>query len=163
MDIPNSLDFTERDVDSLSMSLIKTLNLSHLVVASANVSSMTEFFKEVFGITPHYANKEFADFALPSGARVALFKPVGKSADYFDATGSRKAVAFGIMVENVDEFYKHCTSLAEKFSLTFSGPPKEHPWGEPSFLLIDPDGNRWEITQSPSKEGILVNKTAKSS
>jgi uncharacterized glyoxalase superfamily protein PhnB len=32
------------------------------------------------------------------------------------------------------------------------------PWGERSFLLTDPDGNRWEITQSPSADGMLVNR-----
>lgn len=134
------------------------LNISHLVISSSNVLRMTEFFRETFGLMPHYANDEFADFVLQSGARVAFFAPVGKSAKYFQADGSRSAVAFGITVSDVNQFYQHCLVLAEKYALTFSGAPKEHPWGEPSFLLIDFEGNRWEITQSPNEQGVLVNK-----
>jgi uncharacterized glyoxalase superfamily protein PhnB len=44
------------------------------------------------------------------------------------------------------------------FPITISGPPKDHPWGERSFLLTDPDGNRWEITQSPSDNGMLTER-----
>lgn len=135
-----------------------TLNLSHVVIASSNVVRMTRFFEESFEIPPHYANEEFADFVLPSGARIAFFKPTGKSSKFFSADTSRGTVGLGITVTNVNDFYNRCVTLSEKFSMTFSGPPKEHPWGEPSFLLIDPDGNRWEITQSPSKEGHLVNR-----
>jgi hypothetical protein len=39
-----------------------------------------------------------------------------------------------------------------------SGPPRDRPWGEKSFLLTDPDGNRWAIAQSPSADGMLTNR-----
>jgi catechol 2,3-dioxygenase-like lactoylglutathione lyase family enzyme len=140
------------------LALIQALNLSHIVIASPKVRRMTEFFQEVFGITPHYANDEFSDFVLPGGARIAFFNPTGKSAKFFRADSSRESLSLGITVKNVNEFYEHCLPLSEKFALTFSGPPKDHPWGEPSFLLIDPDGNRWEVTNSPSEQGLLVNR-----
>lgn len=138
--------------------ILHAVNLSHVVITSSNVVRMTQFFEESFGVSAHYANEEFADFVLPGGTRIAFFKPIGKSSKFFAADSSRGTLALGITVNEVYEFYQHCLALAEKFSLTFSGPPKEHPWGEPSFLLIDPDGNRWEITQSPSKNGLLVNR-----
>ena len=122
---------------------------------------MTNFFRAVFGVEPQYANDEFADFVLPGGSRVAFFNPVGKSSKHFSAGDSRSSVAFGITVINIREFYNHCLKCGELFTLSFSGPPKEHPWGEPSFLLIDPDGNRWEVTESPGKEGLLVDKPIK--
>lgn len=137
---------------------MRTLNLSHLVIAAADVPRMTRFFEAVFAVPAHYKNEEFADFVLPGGARVAFFLPVGKSAHYFDAATGRGSAAFGVAVEDVQGFYEHARARADEFELTFSGPPKEHPWGEPSFLLIDPEGNRWEITASPNESGTLPNR-----
>jgi len=140
------------------MTRINAINVSHIVITSLDVPRMTEFFRTIFGIPPHYANDEFSDFVLPGGARIAFFKPVGKSSQFFSAQASRESASFGITVADISAFYQHCFAQAERFSLSFSGPPKEHPWGEPSFLLIDPDGNRWEVTQSPSDNGLLVNR-----
>jgi catechol 2,3-dioxygenase-like lactoylglutathione lyase family enzyme len=141
------------------MTSARILHLSHLVIASSDVPRMARFMIAVFGISPHYSNADFADFVLPSGTRIAFFSPVGKSAQFFDAKpDSRSTLAIGVTTDAIHEFYAHCLSLAEELSLSFSGPPKEHPWGEPSFLLIDPEGNRWEITQSPSPAGLLVNR-----
>lgn len=141
------------------MTTPRILHLSHLVIASSNVPRMTTFMSAVFGVTPHFANEEFSDFVLPSGTRIAFFSPIGKSAQFFDdKPDSRKTLAIGITTDSIHEFYAHCLSLAEQLSLSFSGPPKEHPWGEPSFLLVDPEGNRWEVTQSPSPAGVLINR-----
>jgi len=139
------------------MSNVQALNLSHLVITSQNVTKITEFFQNVFGVDPHYANSEFSDFVLPSGTRVAFFKPVGASSKFFSLNDKKDSLAIGITVRDIHEFYTHCQNNSDKYNLKFSGPPKEHPWGEPSFLLIDGDGNRWEVTQSPTKEGKLVN------
>ena len=45
-----------------------------------------------------------------------------------------------------------------RFGLALPGTREDHPWGERSFLLTDPDGNRWEITQAPTDEGMLKNR-----
>lgn len=140
------------------MPAVQALHLSHVVIASLNVVRITEFFAAVFGLLPKYANDEFADFVLPSGARIAFFKPTGKTSLFFEANAPRSTVAFGVTVSNVNDFYRNCLLVAEKFQLTFSGPPKDHPWGEASFLLIDSDANRWEITQSPTEDGTLAQR-----
>jgi hypothetical protein len=132
--------------------------LSHLVITSHQVPHMTQFFAEAFKVEPHFQNEEFSDFVLPDKSRVAFFKPVGKAKDFFDVVESPSQVSYGVTVENVDQLYTDLLILQKKFSLSFSGQPKEHPWGEKSFLLIDPDKNRWEITQSPSEEGHLINR-----
>ena len=61
-------------------------------------------------------------------------------------------------VTNIDVVYQQVLTLSSTFACSNAGAPKEHPWGEKSFLLIDPDGNRWEITESPTKDGILLNR-----
>jgi uncharacterized glyoxalase superfamily protein PhnB len=128
---------------------------SHLVIAARDVEAMAAFFRTLFVVEPHFTNREFAEFVLPSRFRVAFFRVVGATKKYFGDAGSRDHVAFGVTVDDVDAIYTRAISID---GVTTSGPPKEHPWGEKSFLLIDPEGNRWEIAQTPSADGMLVNR-----
>lgn len=133
------------------------LNCSHIVLTSENVPNILKFFKEFFDITPHFENKEFGEFILPSKFRLAFFKPTGKASMYFAIQKEKKQISIGLTVKNIEDTYQKLLILKENYPLELSGPPKEHPWGEKSFLLIDPEQNRWEITESPTKEGVLVN------
>jgi uncharacterized glyoxalase superfamily protein PhnB len=135
---------------------VSVLACSHVVLASADVPRMVRFFGEVFDVAPHFENDMFAEFVLPSKFRVAFFKPVGASARVFRAAADRDGCALGVTVADVDGVHRHLAAMADRFPLAVSGPPKDHPWGERSFLLTDPDGNRWEIAQSPSADGMLV-------
>ncbi len=129
--------------------------VSHLVLASKNVPVMTKFFSKVFDAESCYENEEFSEFILASGFRVAFFKPLAKNLKYFNAITSRKAISIGVTVDNVDEFYEKLKKKTKSLNISLASKPKDHPWGFRSFLLIDPDLNRWEITQSPSKRGML--------
>ncbi len=131
---------------------------SHLVLATEDVARITAFFGEVFQIVPHYTHAEFSEFVLPSGFRIAFFRPVGKAQERFAVEPSRRSIGIGVTVDDVEDLYKRLVPILGKSGASVSGPPKDHSWGERSFLLIDPDGNRWEITQSPSKDGMLVNR-----
>jgi len=137
---------------------VTLLAVSHLVLATDDVPRMTRFFGAAFGLTPHFENDMFSELVLPSRFRVAFFKPVGASAKSFHAAADRRGSAFGVTVEDVDAAYERIVGLEGDFPLSLSGPPKDHPWGEKSFLLTDPDGNRWEITRSPSPDGMLRNR-----
>jgi len=130
---------------------------SHVVIASADVPRITRFFASAFSVTPAFENEMFAEFVLPSKFRVAFFKPVGASARTFNAEADRRGSALGVTVADVDAAYQTISTLAG-FPIELSGPPKEHPWGEKSFLLTDPDGNRWEVAQAPSDSGMLENR-----
>lgn len=132
--------------------------ISHLVIASKNVNIQTKFFRTIFQIEPHFHNNEFSDFVLPDKRRIAFFVPTGKTKDYFKVLDDSSQVSIGLTVEDIDLVYKMVLDNKNEFNLETSGPPKDHPWGEKSFLLIDSDKNRWEITQSPSEEGHLINK-----
>ncbi len=133
-------------------------NCSHLTMTSKDVPRMLRFLELAFGVAPKYANAEFGEVVLKSGFRIAVFAVLGKTALYFNADGERGTLAIGVTVQDVDAAYARIAPLLGDFASRVSGPPKEHPWGEKSFLLIDPDGNRWEITQSPSKNGMLVDR-----
>jgi uncharacterized glyoxalase superfamily protein PhnB len=134
------------------------LACSHLLIATDDVKRMTAFFARAFEVAPYFENDMFSEFVLASKFRVAFFKPVGASAKSFRATADRGACAFGITTTDADALHARLTLLSSEFSLQTSGPPKEHPWGEKSFLLTDPDGNRWEATQTPSADGMLTNR-----
>lgn len=130
---------------------------SHLVLATKNVSRMADFFSSVFEIKAHFQNETFVEFILPSKFRVAFFEPTGSTQRYFSIGNARDAVSIGVTVENVDNLYSRIIDLQKSIqNMQVSGSPKNHAWGERSFLLIDPDDNRWEITQSPSIDGLLV-------
>ena len=133
------------------------LACSHVVLASADVPRITAFFSQVFGLAPQFQNDMFAEFVLPSKFRIAFFKPVGASVRTFRADADRDACALGLTVADVEAVYS-AVSTMDTPGLQVSGPPKDHPWGEKSFLLTDPDGNRWEITQTPSADGLLTNR-----
>ena len=136
------------------------LACSHVVLASEDVPRMTGFFSRAFEVQPRFENNMFSEFVLPSKFRVAFFKPVGPSARAFRAAAERTASARGLTVADVDAAYRALVDLSgpSGFTIQLSGPPKEHPWGEKSFLLTDPDGNRWEIAQSPSATGMLADR-----
>lgn len=134
------------------------LACSHLVVATADVPRISGFFAEAFACSPRFANDMFTEFVLPSGFRIAFFKPTGPSAKTFRADADRSSCAIGVTVRDVEECYRRVAALAGTFTIQLSGPPKSHPWGEASFLLTDMDGNRWEITQTPSDTGMLTDR-----
>lgn len=128
------------------------------MLASDDVPRIARFFREAFGVEPHFENDLFVDFVLPSKFRVAFFKPLGASAKTFRAEAVRDGCAFGATVADVDATFHRLEAMVGRYPIRLSGPPKDHPWGERSFLLTDPDGNRWELTQTPADDGMLVNR-----
>lgn len=132
------------------------LSNSHLVLTTRDVARITDFWRHLLGQEPHFENKGFAEFVLQSGFRFAFFLPTGAAGKHFSNDGPRNHCSIGLTVEDVEGIYARCTELHQKFSSEDAGAPREHPWGEKSFLLIDPDGNRWEITESPTEDGKLI-------
>ncbi len=133
------------------------LACSHVILASDDVPRIARFFSQAFGMLPQFENDMFAEFVLPSRFRLAFFKPAGASARTFRASADRDGCALGITVVDVERAYRALDGLRDT-GIQLSGPPNDHPWGEKSFLLTDPDGNRWEVTQSPSADGMLTNR-----
>lgn len=130
---------------------------SHMVLTTKDVAHITDFWRQLLGQEPYFENKGFAEFILPSGFRFAFFLPTGTAGKQFSNITERNHLSVGLTVKDIDAAYKKANSLKEQFGNQDAGAPKEHPWGEKSFLLIDPDGNKWEITQSPTESGVLVN------
>ncbi|MFG0319309.1 MAG: VOC family protein [Planctomycetota bacterium JB042] len=131
---------------------------SHVTLTSPDVPRQLAFLQAAFGLSPKFANEEFGEVVLASGFRIAVFRVVGKTRDFFREDGERGTVALGVTVDDVDAAFARIEPLVASHGARVSGPPKDHPWGERSFLLVDPDGNRWEVTRTPggSSDGMLV-------
>lgn len=127
---------------------------SHLVIATDDVKEMSDFFSQVFEIKSCYENELFSEFILESEFRIAFFKPIEANKQLFDTSSSRRSISLGITVENVDKTFEKVKNLNMP-NVEIGSKPKDHIWGFRSFVLIDPDKNRWEITQSPTKAGML--------
>ena len=135
------------------------LACSHLVVATEDVRRALRFLELLGAGTPHFENAEFGEVVLSSRFRIAFFRVVGPAKKYFATDGPRHHHSFGITVSDVDDAHSVLTGPeAVSMGVSVSGPPKSHPWGERSFLALDPDGNRWEITEAPAADGMLVNR-----
>jgi uncharacterized glyoxalase superfamily protein PhnB len=134
------------------------LACSHLVLASGDVPRIARVFGAAFGVVPQFENDMFVEFVLPSAFRIAFFKPVGASAQAFDVAADRSAIALGVTVADVDAVHAAVLAITDP-NCRVSGPPKDHPWGERSFLWTDPDSNRWEIAQSPTPDGTIVQRS----
>ena len=138
---------------------MEILACSHLVVATDDVRRSLRFLEMLGAGAPHFENAEFGEIVLKSRFRIAFFRVVGPAKKYFATDGTRHHHSFGITVSSVTD--AHGVLLgdeAKAMGVVVSGPPKAHPWGETSFLAIDGDGNRWEITEAPAKDGMLVNR-----
>jgi len=52
-----------------------------------------------------------------------------------------------ILVDSADEWYEHVKPALETFGVS-AEPPVNRPWGARDFVLTDPSGVRWRITQA---------------
>lgn len=129
--------------------------VSHLTLATPDVARMLRLLQTLFGVRPAFENEQFGEVVLPSGFRIAFFRVTGATAAWFTEDADRRGVALGVTVEDVEATWQLVAARLGEDGLAASGPPKDHPWGERSFLLVDPDGNRWEVTQAADAGGML--------
>ncbi len=52
-----------------------------------------------------------------------------------------------LLVEDVDDWHKKATEVAERFDVRI-GEPEDRPWGMRDFVLFDPSGVLWRIAQN---------------
>lgn len=135
--------------------MIRTV--SHALLASDDVPREMRFLEFLLGRKPRFENEEFGEFVLENGFRLAVFRPVGKAARLFRADGERGTVSLGLTTDDVDALYERVAAQLDRFGASTAGPPRDHPWGQRSFLLVDPDGNRFEIAQAPEGGAMLPN------
>jgi catechol 2,3-dioxygenase-like lactoylglutathione lyase family enzyme len=89
-------------------------------------------------------------FALVwSTAELAYFRHNGSSflLQNFYVKEHAENFMMHLLVENVDEWWKHITAAVAPFGISVER-PADRPWGMRDFPLIDPGGVLWRIGQN---------------
>lgn len=113
------------------------------------------FYRDVLGLTPTWGKPgdNYASFAFPGGAQIALFRrslmadAVGTAAQ--PATRREQdTAALVLTVDDVDALY----ARLKPTGIEFAGAPNDQPvWGIRAMHFRDPDGNLIEVF-SPLKK-----------
>jgi catechol 2,3-dioxygenase-like lactoylglutathione lyase family enzyme len=101
---------------------------------------LSKRFYRAIGFQEDWTNGEVALFK--SGATSFLLR---SEVDAGYATG----LQMQILVDSVDDWYEYIRSVLEPFGLLAEA-PVNRPWGTRDFVLTDPSGVRWRITQAKS-------------
>ncbi|KAL2814104.1 Glyoxalase/Bleomycin resistance protein/Dihydroxybiphenyl dioxygenase [Aspergillus granulosus] len=118
---------------------------------SRSVERTVEFYTEKLGfelasVKPEPESQSLAETRASALYFCSLF--VGKKAEaniYFSAVDSKDFKASSAMIalgtEELDEFYKYLTGLADGMGVDIVEPVEDKEWGFRQFTIKDPDGN----------------------
>ena len=83
-----------------------------------------------------------------TNGEVALFKHGQTSflLRFEDDAGYATGLQLQILVDSADDWYEYVRPALDRFGLA-AEPPVNRPWGARDFVLTDPSGVRWRITE----------------
>ena len=134
------------------------MKLEHLAIWTYQLEELKDFYMLYFGATPndkYISEKEFKGrfesyfLSFTVGARLELMKlpsvPQGDNANGFESTGLTH-IAFSVETSNeLDALYNRL----KEDGITIVGEPHMTGDGYYEACVLDPDGNRVEITVTP--------------
>ncbi len=84
-----------------------------------------------------------------TNGEVAMFKngPTSFLLRAEEDAGYAAGLQMQVVVDSVDEVHEHLRTALDSFGLVPPA-PVDRPWGARDFVLVDPSGVRWRITQS---------------
>jgi catechol 2,3-dioxygenase-like lactoylglutathione lyase family enzyme len=106
-------------------------------VPAADFDLSKRFYRAV-GFQEDWTNGEVAMFK--SGATSFLLR-------FETDAGYAGGLQMQILVDSVDDWYEHLRQSLEPFGLVPPAPVLR-PWGARDFVLTDPSGVRWRVTQA---------------
>jgi hypothetical protein len=120
-----------------SKKLLPPVALELKAIVPARDFDLSKRFYRAVGFQEDWTNGE-----------IALFKHGGTSfllrAEEDPAWAA--ALQLQILVDSADDWYDYIRPALERFGLA-AEPPVNRPWGARDFVLTDPCGVRWRITQ----------------
>jgi len=99
---------------------------------------LSKRFYRAIGFTEDWTNGEIAFFKNGPTSFLLRFE---EDASY------AKGLQMQLLVESADEWFEHVRPALETFQTTAEG-PVNRPWGTRDFVLTDPSGVRWRVTQA---------------
>lgn len=134
------------------------MKLEHVAIWTHKLESLKDFYVQYFGAISndkYISEKEFKGrfesyfLSFDTGARLELMKlsgvPQGDNANGFESTGLTH-IAFSVETpNNLDSLYNRL----KEDGITIVGEPRMTGDGYYETCVLDPDGNRVEITVAP--------------
>ncbi|KPV43433.1 VOC family protein [Alicyclobacillus ferrooxydans] len=105
-------------------------SLDGITLQVSNVEKSLEFYSKIPG----------AEVVLHVPKRIAIVR-LGEARIGLLATGEHRGFHLELLTEELDEMYN---ALQEE-GLELTGKPTVRPWGERTFILMDPDGYQLEF------------------
>jgi catechol 2,3-dioxygenase-like lactoylglutathione lyase family enzyme len=106
-------------------------------IVPARDFDLSKRFYRAIGFVEDWTNGEIAMFK--NGATSFLLR---SEPDAAYAAGMQMQ----LVVDSADDWYTHVASVIDPFGITVAA-PVDRPWGARDFVLADPSGVRWRITQ----------------
>ena len=113
------------------------MKLAEIAFFTDNVSSMTDFYRRLFGVEPVASSETMAIFFADETKIFIHYKYAPKNGELLPENHH------AFKVENVDTV---CRELIEQ-GLMLEIPPQDFYWGRSAYLR-DPDGHQIELTQT---------------
>lgn len=134
------------------------MKLEHVAIWTHQLEALKSFYERYFGATANEKYTSFKDFkgtfesyflSFDADARLEIMSltgiPQGDNADGYESTGLTH-LAFSVeKFEELDKLYDHL----KKDGVTIVGEPRMTGDGYYEACVLDPDGNRVEITVTP--------------
>ena len=112
------------------------MNISRIIplVTTSDLGAVKAFYTEHFGFKPSFEAPEYLALTSTQSPHLELgfMPPAKETCQPFDGKG----MTFCLEVDDVDKEYERLVSEG----VTPLGPPRDNPWGDRSFQVVDPCG-----------------------
>lgn len=109
------------------------------LITVENMAASVDFFVQRLGFSVVFDSEGFVSLRHASGdLELGFMRPVGDESPFVG-----HGVTYGLEVEDVEAEYRRiCIEGVDT-----DGPPRDNPWGDRSFTVIDPNGIALHIHQ----------------
>ncbi|MEX1363356.1 MAG: VOC family protein [Nannocystaceae bacterium] len=109
------------------------------LIAVTNLPASVDFFTQWLGFEIVFLSEGLVSLRHPgSGLGLGFCRPLADEAPFVG-----KGLTYGIEVDDVEAAYERFVSG----SVDTDGPPRDNPWGDRSFTVVDPNGIALHIHQ----------------
>ncbi|MCA9649553.1 MAG: VOC family protein [Myxococcales bacterium] len=125
------------------------------LIAVADLRASVDFFVTWLGFEIVFLSQGLVSMRHPDrGLSVGFVRPLADEAPF-----AGHGLAYGIEVDDVDAEYQRIRSAG----VDTDGPPRDNPWGDRSFTVVDPNGIALHIHQpiepAPEYQSYFVHET----
>jgi len=114
------------------------MKLAFARIVTRDVFALTEFYREITGLTPKVFSDAYVEFSISGGGLAISSEETMEQHGAAAVHGqSNHSVVFDFQVEDVDSEYARLVDRIKHFVME----PRSQPWGNRSMLFRDPDGN----------------------